>query len=78
MNIFSIIPARGGSKRIPNKNIQKINGIPLIEKTIQSSFNSKLISRTFVISNDKDILEISKGDICCQYSEIKIKEKLRR
>jgi CMP-N-acetylneuraminic acid synthetase len=35
MKIIAIIPARGGSKSIPNKNIKKLNGIPLINYTIK-------------------------------------------
>lgn len=36
-NIIAIIPARGGSKRIPEKNIVDFNGIPMIAKTIQAA-----------------------------------------
>jgi len=42
MSILGIIPARKGSKGIPNKNTRCINGKPLIEYTIESALNSKL------------------------------------
>ena len=41
MEILSIIPARGGSKGIPRKNIRLINGKPLIAYSIEASLKSK-------------------------------------
>ena len=60
MNIISIIPARGGSKSIPKKNLVPFLGEPLISKSIQQSLSSQLISRTFVSTDDEDIKLISK------------------
>ncbi len=42
MKIVSLIPARGGSKEIPDKNIVNLNGKPLIYYTIQASKNSSI------------------------------------
>lgn len=53
MNILAIIPARSGSKSIPDKNIISINGKPLIAYTIEQALNSKLITRT-IVSTDSD------------------------
>ena len=39
LNILGIIPARGGSKGIPRKNIKELNGKPLIKYTINDSFD---------------------------------------
>ena len=58
--ILAFIPARGGSKGIPNKNIKLFNGKPLIEWTINSALKSKLISKVIVSSDSKKILSISK------------------
>ncbi len=58
--ILAIIPARGGSKGVPRKNIKDLNGKPLIAYTIEASLNSNLIDTTIVSSEDKEILEISK------------------
>lgn len=58
--IFAFIPARGGSKGIPNKNIKLFNGKPLIEWTIVSALKSKLISKVIVSSDSQKILSISK------------------
>lgn len=58
--ILCIIPARGGSKGIPMKNIIKINNKPMLYYSIKSAINSKYISRTIVST---DNLKISKSAI---------------
>ena len=55
MKIICIIPARGGSKRIKNKNILKLNSTPLINLVIKKIYKSKLINEIMVFSNDKNI-----------------------
>jgi CMP-N-acetylneuraminic acid synthetase len=57
---LAIIPARAGSKRLPNKNILKLNNKPLIAYTINSALNSKYIDKVIVSSDSKEILEITK------------------
>jgi len=61
MNIVAIIPARGGSKGIPKKNIINFCGKPLISWTIEEVLGSKLINDIYVSSDADDILEISKN-----------------
>ena len=58
--IITIIPARGGSARIPNKNIKNLAGKPMIVYTIEASIKSKFIDRTIVSTNDEQITKISK------------------
>ena len=53
MKILAIIPARGGSKGVPNKNIYPILGKPLIHYTIESALESKNVSK-IIISSDAD------------------------
>ena len=60
MNILAIIPARGGSKRIPKKNIKKLGGKPLIKYTIDAATNSKKIDDVIVSTEDKEISDIVK------------------
>ena len=60
MKIISIIPARGGSKGIPEKNIINIAGKPLIAWTIEQSIKTKSIYKTYVSTNDNQIADISK------------------
>ena len=62
MNILAIIPARGGSKEIPRKNLIKIGGKSLVELAVNSSIESKLISRTILSSDDNEI--INEGKRC--------------
>ena len=57
--ILSVIPARGGSKGIPKKNIIDLAGKPLIAWTIEASLKSEHITKTIVSSNDKEILDVS-------------------
>jgi CMP-N-acetylneuraminic acid synthetase len=57
---LAIIPARGGSKRLPNKNILDLDGKPLIAHTIESSLKSKYIDKVVVTSDSDKILEIAK------------------
>ena len=59
MEIMAIIPARGGSKGIPLKNLKLLNGKPLIEYSINASRKSKFITRTIVSSDHPKILKTS-------------------
>lgn len=56
---LAIIPARGGSKRLPNKNILEIASKPLITHTIEAALNSKYISSVVVTSDSDEILNIT-------------------
>ena len=57
--VLAIIPARGGSKGLPRKNILDVAGKPLIGWTIEASFNSDCITATVVSSDDDEILSVS-------------------
>lgn len=54
-----IIPARGGSKRIKNKNIKKLLGTPLIGYSIQAVLKSKLFDKIHISSDNKKILSFA-------------------
>ena len=56
MDIVAIIPARGGSKGIPNKNIINIAGKPLLSWSIESAQKSRLINKV-VVSSDSEIIK---------------------
>jgi len=58
--ILAIIPARGGSKGIPRKNVKDIGGKPLIAWTIEAAKKSKLLDRLVVSTEDSEIAEVSK------------------
>lgn len=57
---LAIIPARGGSKRLPRKNILELAGKPLIAWSIEAGLKSKYIDKVIVTSDDDGILDISK------------------
>ena len=56
---LGIIPARGGSKRLPRKNVLDLAGKPLIAWTIDAAKGSKYIDKIIVTSDDDEILQIS-------------------
>jgi CMP-N,N'-diacetyllegionaminic acid synthase len=58
--ILALIPARGGSKGIPRKNIYPIAGKPLIAYSIQQALESKYITRVIVSTDDEEIADISR------------------
>jgi CMP-N,N'-diacetyllegionaminic acid synthase len=59
-SILAIIPARGGSRGIPRKNVRLLCGKPLIAYTIEAALSSKLIDRVVVSTEDEEIAEVSK------------------
>ncbi len=72
-NILGIIPARGGSKGIPRKNIKKIAGKPLIAWTIEAAKRSKLLDKYVVSTEDNEIAETVRGydvDVLSRPSEL--------
>lgn len=61
MNSIAIIPARGGSKRIPKKNIKILEGYPAIYYPITLAISSGLFDQVYVSTDDSEIASISKG-----------------
>lgn len=53
---LAVIPARGGSKRLPRKNVLELKGKPLINWSIEAALNSKYIDKVIVSSDDQEIL----------------------
>ena len=60
VNILGVITARGGSKRIPKKNIKELLGKPLIYYTIKAALASKLLTKVILSSDDDEIIGIGK------------------
>ena len=58
-NTIAIIPARGGSKRIPRKNIKDFFGKPLIAYSIEVALKSKLFDKVVVTTDDEEIASIA-------------------
>lgn len=59
--VLAIIPARGGSKSLPRKNIALLNGHPLISYTIRQAQESRTITRVVVSTDDAEIAEIARS-----------------
>lgn len=62
MKNLAIIPARGGSKRIPRKNIKSFMGKPIIAYSIEAALRSGLFDEVMVSTDDVEIAEIA-----CKY-----------
>jgi len=58
MNV-AIIPARGGSKRVPKKNVRPFCGVPIIGYSIQAALESNTISEVYVSTDDREIERIA-------------------
>lgn len=54
-----VIPARGGSKRIPRKNLYKVDGKFVLQRTLETAIKSGLFSKIVISSDDDEILSIS-------------------
>lgn len=57
--VVALIPARGGSKSIPRKNLIELGGKPLIAWSIEHALQSKLIERVIVSTDDSEIAEVA-------------------
>ncbi|MDG1804980.1 acylneuraminate cytidylyltransferase family protein [Flavicella sp.] len=64
MKVLGLIPARGGSKGVPKKNIRKVDGIPLIGYSINIAKQSKLITDVVVSTDSDEIIEVVKSFNC--------------
>ena len=64
MKAICIIPARGGSKGVPKKNIKKINGKPLLGYVIETTKKSKIFEHVIVSTEDDEIAKIAKKIWC--------------
>jgi N-acylneuraminate cytidylyltransferase len=57
--IIAIIPARGGSKGIPRKNVQPVAGKPLIAHSIEQALHAKYVDRVIVSTDDREIGDVA-------------------
>lgn len=60
LKAVAIIPARGGSKRIPRKNIKDFHGKPLIAYSIQTAINSGVFEKVIVSTDDEEIAKVAR------------------
>jgi CMP-N-acetylneuraminic acid synthetase len=64
LDIFALIPARGGSKSVENKNLQEIQGVTLVEITIQQALRVLPSKNIYVSSDAEEILAIARNFNC--------------
>jgi len=60
MRVIGIIPARGGSKGVPRKNLRLVAGLPLIVYAIQAAQESKLLTAFLTTTDDPEIAEVAR------------------
>lgn len=58
---LGIVPARGGSKRLPRKNVRPLGGKPLVAWAIEAARGAQRLSRCVVSSDDREVLDIAAG-----------------
>ena len=63
-SVLAIIPARGGSRRLPGKNIKSLGGKPLIAWTIEAARNSSYLDRIILSSDDVEIIKVAQTWKC--------------
>ncbi len=61
MSVVAIIPARGGSKRIPRKNVRPFLGVPLLTRTVEILREAAIFERIIVSTDDDEIAEIARA-----------------
>ncbi|UZE07840.1 pseudaminic acid cytidylyltransferase [Pseudomonas corrugata] len=61
MNAIAIIPARGGSKRIPRKNLKLFDGVPMIVRSIRTALESGVFDEVVVSTDDENIAELARA-----------------
>lgn len=62
--VLAVIPARGGSKGVPGKNIQPVGGRPLIAWTVSAAMASRYVDRVILSSDDADIIDAARAAGC--------------
>jgi len=73
MNCIAVIPARGGSKGIPKKNLQPLAGKPMVAHSIAAALTTPSIKRVFVSTDDAEIAAVSReyeAEVILRPSEI--------
>ena len=57
--VVAIIPARGGSKGIPRKNMQRVGGVPLVARAVEAARRCPAVDRVVVTTDDTDIAAVA-------------------
>jgi CMP-N-acetylneuraminic acid synthetase len=60
LRVLAVVPARGGSKGIPRKNLQLLGGRPLVAHAVQAALDARLVSRVLCSTDDPEIAEVAR------------------
>lgn len=58
---IAIVPARGGSKSIPRKNVRPLGGVPLLAYSIEAALTARMVDRVIVSTDDEEIAEVARA-----------------
>jgi CMP-N,N'-diacetyllegionaminic acid synthase len=61
VKVLGVIPARGGSKGVPRKNVAQLAGRPLLAYTCEAARSSRLLDRVIISTDDEEILRVARG-----------------
>ena len=59
--VVALVPARGGSKGLPRKNLRRVGELPLVAYSIRAGLDARLVDATFVSTDDSEIAEVAKA-----------------
>src|SRR5262249_1008309 len=59
-NVVAIVPARGGSKSIPRKNMRPLGGVPLLSYSVEAGLSATLVDRVIVSTDDDEMASIAR------------------
>ncbi|TPW94057.1 acylneuraminate cytidylyltransferase family protein, partial [Schumannella luteola] len=59
--VVAIIPARGGSRGVPSKNLRRVGGVPLVARAVESALAVAAIDRVVVSTDDPEIAEVARA-----------------
>ena len=62
MNVLGVIPARGGSKGVPRKNLAPLGGVPLLVHTLRTARAAETLDRVVVSTDDEEIAAVADGE----------------
>lgn len=61
MTVLAVIPARGGSKGVPAKNLAPVGGVPLVARAVRESLAARLVTSVVVSTDDPEIASVARG-----------------
>jgi CMP-N-acetylneuraminic acid synthetase len=60
VSVYAIVPARGGSKGIPGKNLRPVEGVPLVVRAVRTARSAHAVTRVFVSTDSESIATLAR------------------